>query len=116
MRRLSLARSLRLALLGVTLALTAVAGVGVASLYNARQRYEDRLASAYGLEASAGRLLAAGVIEEAILRSARPADDATRNRARQAFEVVASEARRLARQDPESARLVAVAVVRQAAL
>jgi signal transduction histidine kinase/DNA-binding response OmpR family regulator/HAMP domain-containing protein len=116
MRRLSLARSLRLALLGVTLALTAVAGIGVASLYNARQRYEDRLASAYGLEASAGRLLAAGVIEEAILRSARPTDAATKERAQQAFEVVAQEARRLAQADPKSAQLVTAATTQQAAL
>jgi signal transduction histidine kinase/DNA-binding response OmpR family regulator/HAMP domain-containing protein len=116
MRRLSLARSLRLALLGVTLALTAVAGTGVASLYNARQRYEDRLANAYSLEASAGRLLAAGVVEEAILRSARPAAAATRARARQAFEVVAAEGRRLARDDPPSQRLIADGVRQQAAL
>ncbi|MEA2272289.1 MAG: hypothetical protein QOI98_997, partial [Solirubrobacteraceae bacterium] len=116
MRRLSLARSLRLALLGVTLALTAVAGIGVASLYNARQRYEDRLANAYGLEASAGRLLAAGVVEEAVLHAARPADAGTRARARLAFQAVATEALRLARQDPVSARLVRAAVAQQAAL
>ena len=116
MRRLSLARSLRLALLGVTLALTAVAGTGVASLYNARQKYEDRLANAYSLEASAGRLLAAGVIEEAILRSARPTDAATRERARQAFQVVAQEAQRLASDDAQSGRLIGNGVAQQAAL
>src|SRR5437763_1268780 len=71
MPRLSIARSVRLAVLGLTLALTAVAGVGVAKLYDARQRYEDRLAQAYGLQASAGKLLAAGVVEEATLRTAR---------------------------------------------
>jgi signal transduction histidine kinase/DNA-binding response OmpR family regulator len=115
-RRLSLARSLRLALLGVTLALTAVAGVGVASLYDTRQRYEDRLANAYGLEASAGRLLAAGVVEEAILRAGRAADASTRARARLAFEAVITEARRLARGDERSMRLVAAAVAQQAAI
>jgi signal transduction histidine kinase/DNA-binding response OmpR family regulator/HAMP domain-containing protein len=93
-----------------------VAGIGVASLYNARQRYEDRLANAYGLEASAGRLLAAGVVEEAVLHAARPADAGTRARARLAFQAVATEALRLARQDPVSARLVRAAVAQQAAL
>jgi signal transduction histidine kinase/DNA-binding response OmpR family regulator/HAMP domain-containing protein len=116
MRRLSLARSLRLALLGVTLALTAVAGIGVASLYNTRQHYEERLANAYSLEASAARLLAAGVVEEAVLRSARTPDANTADRAQQAFQVVAAEARRLARDDATSGQLVAAAVTQQAAL
>ena len=42
MQRLSIARSLRLALLALTLALAVVAALGIASLYDARQRYEDR--------------------------------------------------------------------------
>ena len=45
MQRLSIARSLRLALVGLTVALALVAALGIASLYNARQRYEDRLTS-----------------------------------------------------------------------
>jgi hypothetical protein len=43
MPRLSIARSLRPALVGLTLALAAVAAVGVADLYNVRQRYENVL-------------------------------------------------------------------------
>src|SRR5947209_3281820 len=43
MQRLSIARSLRLALVAMTVALALVAALGIASLYNARQRYEDRL-------------------------------------------------------------------------
>src|SRR5437762_1876639 len=54
--RLSIARSLRVALLGLALVLAVIAGLGVAGLYSARQDYEDRLANAYGLQASAGRL------------------------------------------------------------
>ncbi len=44
MQRLSIARSLRFALLGLTLVLAVVAVLGVSSLYNARQRYENTLA------------------------------------------------------------------------
>jgi len=46
--RLSIARSLRVALLGLALVLAVIAGLGVAGLYSARQHYEDRLAAAYG--------------------------------------------------------------------
>ncbi len=54
MQRLSIARSLRLALLGLTLILAVVAALGVSSLYDARQRYEDTLAQSSAL-ATAGR-------------------------------------------------------------
>src|SRR5882757_5809369 len=83
MRRLSFARSFQIALLGLTLALALIAALGIAALYDARQRYEDRLAATYELQASGARLLAAGVVAEA-----------------------GDEARRLARGDPASARLV----------
>ncbi len=68
MRRLSIARSVQLALLGLTVVLTTIAAIGVASLYAARQDYEDTLSDALNLQAGAGRLLAAGVVEEATLR------------------------------------------------
>jgi signal transduction histidine kinase/CheY-like chemotaxis protein len=99
-RRLSIARSLRLALLGLAIVLAIVAGIGVAALYGARQRYEDRLGEAYGLQASAGRLLAAGVVAEAARATPeRPA-------AQRAFEQELAQARRLARSDAPSRRLV----------
>src|SRR5437763_10286537 len=117
MPRLSIARSVRLAVLGLTLALTAVAGVGVAKLYDARQRYEDRLAQAYGLQASAGKLLAAGVVEEATLRTARGRTGRIdRARAAAAFAVAAAQARRLAAGDPASERDVSAAIAAQAQL
>src|SRR5213080_1667188 len=80
LRRLSIARSFRLALLGLTLTLAVLAGAGVARLYDARQRYEDRLGEAYALEASAGGLLAAAVVEEATLRTAQGANGAPARR------------------------------------
>ncbi len=46
MRRLSIARALRLALLGLTVTLSLLAAVGLAQLYHSRQRYEDRLVDA----------------------------------------------------------------------
>src|SRR5213592_5024315 len=117
-RRLSIARSFRLALLGLTLTLAVLAGAGVARLYDARQRYEDRLGAAYALEASAGGLLAAGVVEEATLRTTRGRPDAAqaRRRARLAFDRAARQAARLAAPDPPSARLVRNAVIAQRAL
>src|SRR3954469_17026489 len=70
-RRLSIARSVQLALLGLTIALTAIAGFGVGALYSSRQHYEDQLARAFEVKAAAGKLLAASVVEEATLRAAR---------------------------------------------
>ena len=49
MPRLSISRTLRLALIGLTLALAVVAAVGVSSLYRARQHYEDSLQSSSSL-------------------------------------------------------------------
>jgi len=103
MRRLSIARSLQLALLGLTVALTAIAAIGVASLYSARQTYEDRLAEGLQLQASAGRLLAAGVVEEATLRLATGPDGLeARRRARAAYRAAFREARALAAGDEET--------------
>jgi len=111
MRRLSIARSLRLALLGLTVALTVIAALGVASLYGARQTYEDRLTEGLQLQASAGRLLAAGVVEEATLRLSPGADGRpARRRARAAYRAAYQEAKVLAAGDAES-----TAAVQQAA-
>src|SRR5947209_2104729 len=107
MRRLSLARSLRLALLGLAVVLSVLAGLGVAGLYTARQRYEDRVANAYALDAAAGRLLAAGVVEEATRRLAAGRTGAPqRRRARRAFDDAVAQARRFASGDPPSLRLI----------
>src|SRR4051794_41843678 len=78
--RLTLARSFRLALLGLTVTLAVLAAVGVAQLYQARQHYEDRTAQAYAVEAAAGNLLAAGGVEEGTPRT--PGGAAARARGR----------------------------------
>ena len=110
MARLTLARSLRLALLGLTVALAAVAAGGVAALYANRQTYEDRLAAAYQLQAAASRLLAAGVVEEATLRTATgPENAAKRAAAKRAFDLTLADTRRLAAADPPSAAYAAAA-------
>jgi signal transduction histidine kinase/DNA-binding response OmpR family regulator len=114
MRRLSIARSVQLALLGLTLALTTIAGLGVASLYGSRQDYEDRLSEALELQASAARLLAGSVVEEATLRT--DASDATRRQARSAFDSAVSDAQAKAGGDTRSQELIAASARAQQAL
>ena len=104
MRAPSIGRILQAALLGTCLLLAFIAAIGVGSLYDARQRYEDRLARAYELEAAASRLLAAGVIEEAALQG--HADAAARRRAARTFDAQARVALALAEGEEESERLV----------
>ncbi|HEU4656110.1 MAG TPA: ATP-binding protein [Capillimicrobium sp.] len=111
MRQLSIGRSFRLALVGLALVLAVLAGVGVAQLYDARRDLEEDLSSAYRLEAAAGRLLAAGIVEEATLRTATPAERADASReAREEYARAVVQARALAAADPRSARLVEQAI------
>lgn len=117
MARLTLARSLRLALLGLTVVLAAVAAGGVAFLYETRQTYEDRLAATYELRTAASRLLAAGVVEEATLRTARGSvADRQRRSARRAFELTLADARKLAAGDRKSSTALELAARKQEAL
>src|SRR4051794_8246500 len=105
---MSISRSLRLGPLGLTLVLAGLSAGAVASLLNARQRYEDRLISASDLASASADLLAAGVVEEAVLRQDRgPGASAARRSAAAAFDSAAARARALARADPVSARLLA---------
>ena len=90
---------MRVTLLGLALVLSVVAGLGVAGLYSARQDYEDRLANAYALQASSGRLLAAGVVAEASKATPQA------NRAQRAFAAELAHARTLARGDTRSEQL-----------
>ena len=105
-RRLSLGRTIRLALVGVTLLLAVIAAIAIGNLYEVRQEYEDDLAAAYELESSASALLAAGVVEEAALRDGGADPAGARRRAAEAFDVEAERALRLAGGDAESRRLV----------
>jgi signal transduction histidine kinase/CheY-like chemotaxis protein len=107
MQRLSIARSLRLALVGLTLLLALVAALGVASLYGARQRYETTLARASQLATATANLTTAGIAEVEVWRDVRGSG------AGRARRVIASEyasdaavALRLARGDAPSRRLL----------
>jgi signal transduction histidine kinase/HAMP domain-containing protein len=107
MRRFSIARSLRLALLGLTLVLAVIAALGVSSLYDSRQRYENALLETSSLSTAAANLLSAGIAEEEVLRDARgPGAAAARSAAAAAYAAAASRATSLAASDPVSTRLV----------
>ena len=72
MQRLSIARSLRVALVGLTLVLAVIAALGVSSLYNARQTVREHAGSApRRCATAAANLAAAGIAEEEVLRDAR---------------------------------------------
>jgi signal transduction histidine kinase/HAMP domain-containing protein len=115
MQRLSIARWLRLALVGLTVVLAVVAGLGVASLYSARQRYEDVLARASALATAAANLETATIAEAEVLRDARgPGAAAARATAAHAYAATAATASALARPDPTSRRLLAAQVAAEA--
>ena len=80
----SIAGTLQLALLGLTILLAVVGAIGIGALYEARQDYEDEVAEASALEVASANLLAATVALEANL--ARP-------RSRRAARFVAAAAR-----------------------
>jgi signal transduction histidine kinase/HAMP domain-containing protein len=107
MRRLSIARSLRLALIGLTVVLAVVAALGVSSLYRSRQRYEDTLLQTSALSTAAANLLSAGIAEQEVLRdSSGPGAAAARRAAARAYLAAADRAVPLAVGDPVSSRLV----------
>jgi signal transduction histidine kinase/HAMP domain-containing protein len=108
MSRFSIARSLRFALVGLAVALAIVAAVGIASLYSARQRYENVLVDSADLSTAVANLTSAGVVQVEIERDATgPAAPAARRRAATAFARAAGAVTSLAASDPPSARLVA---------
>ncbi|MGZ4190878.1 MAG: ATP-binding protein [Solirubrobacteraceae bacterium] len=108
MGRFSIARSLRLALIGLAIALASVAAAGIASLYSARQRYENVLARSSDLGTAVANLTSAGVVQVQILHDATgPLAGAARAQAAKAFARSAGAATDLAASDPASAQLVA---------
>ena len=107
MPRLSIARSLRLALVGLTVALAALAALALSSLYNARQRYERTLSSTSALAVAAANLTSAAIAEQEVLRDVRGPNAAqARFQAATAYADAAGRARALAGGDPASLRLV----------
>lgn len=104
--RLSIARTLRVALLGLTVALAVVGAVGVASLYDSRQEYEDKLSRTAALEVAAANLQSTAIALQANL--ARPRSQAAARfvqRAARSFEPIAVRTRRLAADDGRSRML-----------
>jgi len=108
---LSLGRSLRLALIGLTVALGVIAALGVGGLYSARQTFEDALVRSYELEAASAQLLAAGVIEESTFGLQGEGAPPARARAVEAFDERARRALLLARGDRESEELISRRIV-----
>ena len=108
MGRFSIARSLRLALVGLAIALASVAAAGIASLYSARQSYENVLARSSDLGTAVANLTSAGVVQVEIAHDATgPLAPAARRQAAAAFDRSAQAATALAASDPASARLLA---------
>ena len=115
MRNLPIARSLRLALIALTVVLAVIAALGISSLYGARQSYENTLQASSSLSTAAANLAAAGIAEEEVLRDARgPAARSERLKAQSDYQTDAAAARRLAASDFESARLVGAEIAAQA--
>jgi signal transduction histidine kinase/CheY-like chemotaxis protein len=106
-RRLSIARSLRLALIGLTVALALLAALGVAGLYNARQSYESTLSTSASLATAAANLQTAAIAEQEVLRDVHGSGaPAARAQAAAAYRAAAATATALARGDPKSELLV----------
>ncbi|MBV9049208.1 MAG: hypothetical protein JOY58_13115, partial [Solirubrobacterales bacterium] len=105
--RLSIARSLRIALISLTLVLAAVTAFGVVSLYNARLRYESAISRDSDLATAAANLQSAGVAEEQAMLAPRasPARSAE-GQLERTFAAAALTALKLAQDDPVSAELV----------
>ena len=105
MRRLSIARLLLLALVGLTVALAALAALEVAALLDARQDYENALSRSYGSEVAAANLIAASVVEQRIVED-RAAPAGARRAAHRAFDRALAAARASARGDARSVALL----------
>lgn len=113
--RLSIARSLGIALTALTVVLAVVAGMGVSRLYKARQHYETTLAQTSNVQIAVANLTSAGISEAEVLRDASgSAAPAARAAAKRAYNDAAAVAIRLARPDPPSAKLVAEQIAEQA--
>ncbi|MDP1847491.1 MAG: ATP-binding protein [Solirubrobacteraceae bacterium] len=106
--RRSIAGTLQLSLLGLTVVLAVIGAIGIGALYQARQDYEDELAQASALEVASANLLAATVALEANLarprsrRAARFVQSAARS-----FDGVAERTVALAADDGRSRALAA---------
>jgi signal transduction histidine kinase/HAMP domain-containing protein len=113
--RLSIARSLGIALIALTIALALVAATGVMSLYRARQHYETTLAQTSSASTAIANLTSEGISEAEVLRDARgPGAAAERQAAERQYARAAAVATNLTRSDPVSANFVARQIAAQA--
>ncbi|MGI8730931.1 MAG: ATP-binding protein [Solirubrobacteraceae bacterium] len=105
-RQRPIARTLRIALLGLTVVLAVIGAIGIAALYDARQTYEDRLSQTAQLEVAAANLLSTTVALRANLARTRSREAATfvQNAAGE-VDRTAAAVRDLAAQDGTSAEL-----------
>ncbi len=107
-RRRSIARTLRLALLGLTVGLAVIGAIGIAALYNARQDYEDSLSATSALEVATANLLTSSVALEANLARQRTAQTtAFVSRAARELDADATRVDALAAPDAQSSALSA---------
>ncbi len=114
MRHQPIARSLRLALITLTLVLALVAALGISSLYASRQSYENTLINTASLSTAAANLAAAGIAEEEVLRDASgPTAASERAQARATYDSDAAIVTRLSAGDPPSVRLLAAQIAAQ---
>ncbi len=102
----TIGRTLRLALIGIALTLAVIAALGIGSLFDARQDYEDKLERTYQLEAAGARLAASGAIEMATFGRQGEAGREVRERAAMDFAADARAALALADGDSRSEELV----------
>jgi signal transduction histidine kinase/DNA-binding response OmpR family regulator len=113
--RLSIARSLRLALIALTVVLAVIAAIGVAQLYSARQSYERTLGSSSRLDVAVANLDSAAVLQDEVLRDVRGrAGAADRSQARSAYARDAAAALAAADGQPAARALLVQAISLQA--
>ena len=106
MQRLSIARSLRLTLTGLTVILAVIAALGVASLYNSRQNYENTLVNASELASASANLATASVVVETVAGEVHGKPTAAQRRTALAYRTAERQALALAKADPSSLTLV----------
>src|SRR5947209_1158969 len=115
MQRLSIARSLRLALLGLTVVLAVVAGLGIDSLYASRQAYENALAQSSSLATASAGLLSDAVLERELAGARGSQAGRARRQLGAAYRSSVSSAEQLARGDATSVRLLGEQMAAQGA-
>jgi signal transduction histidine kinase/HAMP domain-containing protein len=104
MRRLSIARVLSGALIGIALILAVITALGIAALYQVRQDYENRLSVTSALQVAAADLASSAVVEEVEFRLPPGGRNARRlGNAQRMHTMATNEALQLVAGDPDAA-------------